>query len=120
MTGLCVGCESGPSKHGEGFCDRCWHGREGLEVARLRAENEALEAEANTQAEQTVIARAERDQLRYDAMTVYGIVYEQLTAGVVDDHGRIMRATNELAEAGRRFAGPSDDTHLAPEEGTNG
>jgi hypothetical protein len=52
---------------------------------------------------------AQRDRLRYDALTVYGIVYEQLTAGVVDDHERIMRATNELAEAGRRFARAADE-----------
>lgn len=47
--------------------------------------------------------RAELATVKADAMDVYGIVYGQLTAGIVDDHERIMRATNELAEAGRRM-----------------
>ena len=41
--------------------------------------------------------------LRDEALTIYGIVYAQLTAGVVDDHDRIMRAGAELEEAARRM-----------------
>lgn len=55
--------------------------------ARLRAENEALKAEA---------------------MDVCSDTYRMLTAGVVNDHDRIMRACNELAEFGRRLTGDAE------------
>lgn len=48
---------------------------------------------------------AEMQALKGETLDVYGIAYSQLTAGIVDDHDRIMRATNELAEAARRLTG---------------
>lgn len=57
------------------------------EIERLRAESEALKAEA---------------------LEVCGITYGMLTAGIVDDHDRIMRACNELAEFGRRLTGDAE------------
>jgi hypothetical protein len=79
----------GPKRLGDGkvYCADCayaWH--EG-EVARLRAENEALKAEA---------------------LDVCSDTYRMLTAGIVDDHDRIMRACNELAEFGRRLTGDAE------------
>lgn len=42
----CVGCGRDGGKdreHPDGpYCDLCWHGEEGLEIIRLRAENERL------------------------------------------------------------------------------
>lgn len=49
--------------------------------------------------------RAEVEALKAEALDVCGITYGLLTAGVVDDHDRIMRAANELAEFGRRLTG---------------
>lgn len=49
--------------------------------------------------------RAEVEALKAEALDVCGITYGMLTAGIVDDHDRIMRAANELAEFGRRLTG---------------
>lgn len=56
---------------------------------------------------------AEIEALKAEALDVCGITYGMLTAGIVDDHDRIMRAANELAEFGRRLTGaapPLDET----------
>lgn len=112
----------------DGFDEQC-HGlaeaaREtGSELATLRAENETLKEEQIAFVRDLETAQAENERLRKDAFTPDEIkLMAREISGMCDnasDGGSIPPVLwRRLANKLDRLARTSDDTHLAPEEGT--
>lgn len=92
-----VAVDKGPGK-GEGS----------VNVTALWSRCASAEAERDGLRPQVAELEAELEALKAEALDVCGITYGMLTAGIVDDHDRIMRACNELAEFGRRLTGDAE------------
>jgi hypothetical protein len=129
MPDTCVGCGRDGGKdrgHSDGlYCDLCWHGEEGLEINRLRAENERLrervgslmlEEPSKSAGLYAAIDELQRENERLRGALTLANARGQATVHLLNHERNVRGAATETWE--RVEMPPASDE--IQEEGTNG